>query len=254
MLDAFGQPQTLVVLGGTSDIAGAIVGSLAAGRCRSVVLAGRDAAALGGAADRAREAGAEVVETVVFDATDVGHAGETVERCFAAAGGPVDMVLVAVGLLGDQHRDEVDAGRVAELITVNFTWPAAAAAAAADRLRGQGQGRIVVLSSVAGVRVRRANFLYGAAKAGLDAFARGLAEATRGSGVGVQVVRPGFVRTKMTAGLRPAPLAASPEEVAEAVRRGCGTDRPVIWAPPVLRWAFLVLRHLPQPLWRRLPG
>ncbi len=86
--------------------------------------------------------------------------------------------------------------------------------AAAGRLRSQGQGRIVVLSSVAGVRVRRANFLYGASKAGLDAFTRGLAEATRGSGVRVQVVRPGFVRTKMTVGLRPAPFAASPEDVA----------------------------------------
>ncbi|HUZ09151.1 MAG TPA: SDR family NAD(P)-dependent oxidoreductase [Acidimicrobiales bacterium] len=254
MNDAFGLPQTLVVLGGTSEIAEAIVGSLVAERCRTVVLAGRDAASLAGAADRARAAGAEVVETVIFDATDVEHAEGTVERCFAAAGGSVDMVLVAVGLLGDQERDEADAGRIARMVTVDFTWPAAAVGAAAGRLRSQGQGRIVVLSSVAGVRVRRANFLYGASKAGLDAFTRGLAEATRGSGVRVQVVRPGFVRTKMTVGLRPAPFAASPEDVAQAVRRGCGTNRPVIWVPPMLRWAFLALGHLPQSLWRRLPG
>lgn len=254
MNDAFGLPQTLVVLGGTSEIAEAIVGSLAGERCRTVVLAGRDAGSLAGAADRARAAGAEVVATVVFDAADVESAGATVDRCFAAAGGSVDMVLVAVGLLGDQEQDEVDPGRIARVVTVDFTWPAAALGAVAGRLRSQGQGRIVVLSSVAGVRVRRANYLYGASKAGLDAFTRGLAEAMRGSGVRVQVVRPGFVRTKMTVGLRPAPFAASPEDVAQAVRQGCETNRPVIWVPSVLRFAFLALRHLPQALWRRLPG
>ena len=124
----------------------------------------------------------------------------------------------------------------------------------AAQLRVQGQGRIVVLSSVAGFRVRRANFVYGSAKAGMDAFAMGLGEALRGSGVAVHVIRPGFVRTKMTAGLPAAPFAVGPDQVAADILRGLHRGAAVIWSPPFLRWVFSALRLLPQPLWRRLPG
>ena len=124
----------------------------------------------------------------------------------------------------------------------------------ARRLKEQGAGRIVVLSSVAGVRTRRANYVYGSAKAGLDGYATGLAEALRGSGVVLQVVRPGFVHTKMTAGRPAAPFATTPEVVAEAVVRGLARGTPVIWAPPVLQWAVAVMANLPQAIWRRLPG
>jgi decaprenylphospho-beta-D-erythro-pentofuranosid-2-ulose 2-reductase len=164
------------------------------------------------------------------------------------------MVLVAVGVLGEQQRDERDPGRVAEVATVNFTWPAAALAAVAERLRSQGSGRLVVLSSVAGVRVRRANYVYGSTKAGLDGYVVGLSESLRGTGVRVHVVRPGFVRTKMTAGLPDAPLPTSPDLVAADVIRGIELGQTVIWSPSVLRWVFGVFRLLPQFVWRRLPG
>ncbi|MGH9093315.1 MAG: SDR family NAD(P)-dependent oxidoreductase, partial [Acidimicrobiales bacterium] len=118
----------------------------------------------------------------------------------------------------------------------------------------QGHGRLVVLSSVAGVRVRRANFTYGAAKRGLDAHVLGLAEVVRRSGVVVQVVRPGFVRTRMTEGLAPAPMAVGPGEVAAAVVDALGGTEPVVWVPGALRWVFAVLARLPGPVWRRLPG
>lgn len=252
MLDAFGQPQSMVVLGGTSDIARAVVRALVPRRCATVVLAGRDEGRLAEAAEEAKAAGADHVPTVTFDARKVDRAARVVEECFAAAG-EVDLVLVTVGVLS-RRRDELQAAHVAEVATVGFSWPATALAAVASRLEEQGHGRIVVLSSVAGVRVRRSNFPYGAAKAGLDGFALGLGEALRGTGVGVQVVRPGFVRTKMTAGMAEAPMATTPEAVAGAVVEGLATGAPVIWVPPALRYAFAGLRQLPASLWRRVPG
>lgn len=254
MLDAFGVPQSIVVLGATSDIGEAILTRVIERGTRTVVLAGRDSGGLRSVRERVRAAGATDVHEVVFDALDVDDAAGAVDRCFESAGGKVDMVLLAVGVLGDQERDENDAGRVADVATVDFTWPAAALAAVADRMRAQGSGRLVILSSVAGVRVRRANYVYGAAKAGLDSYAIGLSEALRGSGVRVHVVRPGFVRSKMTAGRPDAPLPTTPDQVAADVIRGIELGQTVIWSPSILRWVFGIFRLLPQFVWRRLPG
>lgn len=241
-----------MVLGGTSDIAGAVVDRLCARRCRTVVLAGRDAERLTGAAARAEAAGAARVAHVVFDALNVPGAATTVEECFAAAG-DVDVVLVAVGVLSGRHN-ELDAAHAAEVASVTYAWPVAAVTRAAALLADQGYGKIIVLSSVAGVRVRRANFVYGSAKAGLDAFALGLSEALGDTGVAVQVVRPGFVRTKMTEGMPAAPLATTADAVADAVVAGLGARSTVVWAPAMLRPIFAVLRRLPATLWKRLPG
>jgi decaprenylphospho-beta-D-erythro-pentofuranosid-2-ulose 2-reductase len=254
MRDAFGIPQTVVVLGATSDIAGAITTRLVRRGCRRAVLAGRDPSGLDEAAQRVAKQGAVTTHLVHFDATVPADAARTVEQCFSAAGDDVDLVLIAVGALGDQQADERDGARTAATIAATYAWPAAAATEAVGRLTEQGHGRLVVLSSVAGVRVRQANFIYGAAKRGLDAHVLGLAEAVRGSGVVVQVVRPGFVRTRMTVGLTPAPLATKPERVAEAVVAALGGSKPVVWVPGALRWVFAVLSVLPGPIWRRLPG
>ncbi|HVA08618.1 MAG TPA: SDR family NAD(P)-dependent oxidoreductase [Acidimicrobiales bacterium] len=254
MNDAFNHPQSVVVLGGTSEIGHAVVSRLVADRCRTIVLAGRDRAALELAADGFRTAGAEVVEVVDIDVVGTDRAEDAVAACFAAAGGQVDLVLITLGLLGDSQADAMNEERIAATLAVNFSWPAVAMASAARRLRDQGSGRIVVFSSVAGVRIRAANFIYGAAKSGLDGFALGLGETLRGSGVLVQVVRPGFVHTKMTAGLRPAPFAVDPNAVARAVVTGMARNQAVIWVPSILRWVFAALRLLPQAVWRRLPG
>jgi decaprenylphospho-beta-D-erythro-pentofuranosid-2-ulose 2-reductase len=252
--DAFNHPRSVVVLGGSSEIAGALVDRLVADQCRTVVLAGRDPEALAHAAKRAQDNGAETVKIVAFDALDVVHTENAIGACFDAIGESVDLVLVTLGLLGDAAADVREATRITENITVNFVWPAVALGSIAQRLRHQGYGRVVVFSSVAGVRIRETNFIYGSAKSGLDGYALGLAETLRGSGVQLQVVRPGFVRTKMTAGLRPAPFAVDPEMVATAVMRGIERNQPIIWVPSTLRWVFLALRHMPQQLWRRLPG
>ncbi len=253
MNDAFGHPQSVVVLGGTSDIARELVSLLVEDRGRSVVLAGRDHLALEKAAEEVGRGGPRV-QTLTFDAGILEDAEKTVMRCFEAAAEPVDVVIVAVGELGVQEVDEADPDRVAHMMTVNLAWPAAALSAVATQLRRQGHGRIVVLSSVAGYRIRRSNFIYGSAKAGLDAFAVGLSESLRGSGVSVHVVRPGFVHTKMTAGRPAAPFAVHPEKVASDIVRGLEHEQAVIWSPHKLGFLFPALRLLPRAVWRRLPG
>jgi decaprenylphospho-beta-D-erythro-pentofuranosid-2-ulose 2-reductase len=126
--------------------------------------------------------------------------------------------------------------------------------AAARQLKAQGHGTLVVLSSVAGERVRRANFIYGSSKAGLDGFAQGLGDALAGSGARVMIVRPGFVRTKMTEGLPAAPLSATADAVADATVKGLAGGRAVVWVPALLRPVFMVFRHLPRVVWRKLPA
>jgi decaprenylphospho-beta-D-erythro-pentofuranosid-2-ulose 2-reductase len=251
--DATGMPQTAVVVGGSSDIGRAILRALVARRLRRVVLVGRHEERMRPVADELTALGAQSVDIVVHDVTDTaGH--ETLARETAERLGVVDLVLVTAGTLGDQWRDEVEASEAAAVLDTNCTGPAAVMVAFAGLLRAQGQGRMVVLSSVAGVRVRRANFVYGASKAGLDAFATGLSEALRGTGPSVMVVRPGWVATKMTAGRAPAPFATTPEAVAADVVAGLGRGAAVVWSPGVLRWVYAVLRLLPAALWRRLPG
>jgi decaprenylphospho-beta-D-erythro-pentofuranosid-2-ulose 2-reductase len=253
MNDAMGMPQTAVVLGGSSEIARAVLRVLATHRLRQVVLAGRDQVSLAGAAKELEALGADKVDTVVFDVTDVaGHAAfarETAERL-----GHVDLVLVAAGILGDQSRDEHDPAATAEVLETNMVGPAAAMVAFADVLRSQGTGRMVVLSSVAGVRVRRANFVYGASKEGLDGFAQGLAESLRGSGASLVIVRPGWVATRMTAGREPGPMATTPDAVAADIVRGLERGAVTVWSPAPLKFVFGVLKLLPAALWRRLPG
>ena len=191
---------------------------------------------------------------MTFDARTVDDVDKTVTQCFEVAGEAVDVVIVAVGELGSQAADETDPNRIAHMMTVNLTWPAAALSAVAAQLKMQGHGRIVVLSSVAGFRVRRSNFIYGSAKAGLDAFATGLAESLRGTGASVHIVRPGFVHTKMTAGRSPAPFAVEASQVASDTVRGLDRGQTVIWSPSLLQWLFWGLRLLPRAVWRRVPG
>jgi len=250
--DAFGLPNSVLVLGGTSDIARALVRELVGGGAKKVVLAGRDATGLAAAADEAKEAGADFVSTLPFDANDVDRAATVVDSGFSAVG-RVDLVVIAVGVLYDDEADERDPTRVARCVTVNFTWPAAALSRVAHHLREQGAGRVVVLSSVAGVRVRRSNYIYGSSKAGLDAYARSLNQALGGSGASVTVVRPGFVRSKMTEGRPKAPLEVTPEAVARDIVNGIENGSEVVWSPSAMRPIFFVLGLLPEPLWRRLP-
>lgn len=252
MNDALGMPQTAVVLGGSSEIARAVVRALVPRRLRRVVLAGRDLVTLEEAAKELEALGADA-ECVSFDVTEVaGHHGFAAD--VASRLGQVDLVLVAAGVIGDQEADATDPARTAAVLETNCTGPAAAMTAFAEVLRRQGHGRIVVLSSIAGVRVRKANYVYGASKAGLDGFAQGLADDLRGSGASVVIVRPGWVATRMTAGRDPAPFATTPDAVAADVVRGLESGASVVWSPAVLKFVGGAFRVLPAALWRRLPG
>ena len=253
MIDAIGQPQSLLVLGGSSEIAQAVVAKLVAARCTTIVLAGRKGPRLTEAVARAKAAGADVSELVIFDVTDTGHHQAFADQVFDQFG-DFDVVLVAAGVLGDQAADEIDPQAAAAVLTTNFTGVASAMLAVAGRLRRQGHGRLVVLSSVAGERARKANFIYGSSKSGLDAFSQGLGDSLEGTGVGLTIVRPGFVVGRMTEGMTPAPFSTTPEAVADAVVAGIGSGAAVVYAPAVLRWVFTVMRHLPRAVWRRMPG
>lgn len=251
MRDALGSVQSVLVLGGTSDIAAATVRALIGRRALRVILAGRDAERLEARATELRADGAGAIETLAFDADDVESHEALVERAFSS-GGDIDLVLLAHGMLGSQEELLDDPAGAAALIRTNFGGSASVLLAAAAALRRQGHGTLVVLSSVAGERARRSNFVYGSSKAGLDAFAQGLGDELAADGIGVMVVRPGFVHTKMTAGLDKAPLSTTPDAVAAAIVRGLERGSETVWAPGALRAVMAVLRHLPRAVFRRL--
>jgi decaprenylphospho-beta-D-erythro-pentofuranosid-2-ulose 2-reductase len=251
MKDGLGAPQSVLVLGGGSDIAMATLRLLVGKRTRRVVLAGRDPQALDGAVSELRALGGQQVDAVGFDADDTGSHAAFFDDVFASHG-DFDVILVAFGVLGDQAAAEADPQAAAAILRTNFVGAASAGLHAARRLRDQGHGIIVALSSVAGERARSSNFVYGSSKAGLDAFFQGLGDSLVGTGVRVLIVRPGFVHTKMTAGLPSVPLSTTPEEVAAVIVRGIETGAEVAWAPRPLRLVMFVLRHLPRPLFRRL--
>jgi len=250
MKDAFGAPQSLLILGGTSEIALATARRLIARRTRTVWLAGRPSPELEKAAAHLRALGADT-RTVDFDALAPESHETGLGKVFAE--GDIDMVLLAFGVLGDQARDEKEPVAAVRVAGTNYTGAVSSGLVCARALQAQGHGSLVVLSSVAGERARRANFIYGSSKAGLDAFAQGLGDALHGTGVHVMVVRPGFVRTKMTAGLAEAPLATTPEAVATAIELGLRRRSETVWVPGALRLVMSALRHLPRPLFRRLP-
>lgn len=252
MNDSLGSPQSVLVLGGSSEIARALVRDLVARRARRVLLAGRPSARLEAAADEARSLGATDVGTVALDVTDIVSIPPVIDAVFAQHG-DFDLVLMAVGILGDQASIEADPIGAAQVLTTNFTGPAVACLAVAGHLRSQGHGVLAVLSSVAGERVRRANFVYGSSKGGLDGFCQGLSDSLVGSGARLLVVRPGFVHTAMTAGMPPAPLSSTPDQVARVTVLGLVKGAGVVWAPPALRGLMIVMRHLPRALWRRIP-
>jgi decaprenylphospho-beta-D-erythro-pentofuranosid-2-ulose 2-reductase len=251
MNNALGEPQTILLLGGTSDIGLAIVRELLSPSTRTVILACRSLDK-GEAAAAGMRHGGLTVDVMHFD----GAATDTHEAFVAGVTerhGDIDLAILAFAQLGEGEATSKDVAGAAALTHVNFTGAVSSTIAVANRMRAQGHGGIVVLSSVAGERVRRANAVYGATKAGLDGFAQGLGDELAGEGVHVLVVRPGFVHSAMTAGHKAAPFATTPEKVAEVTAKGLRAGRRTVWAPGILRFVFMTLRHTPGPVWRRLP-
>jgi decaprenylphospho-beta-D-erythro-pentofuranosid-2-ulose 2-reductase len=246
MLDNLNRPARILLLGGTSEIGLAILAALAVRSDSEILLAGRDE-------QRLVAAGKELpyaCTPLTFDALATDTHQVLIDQVFA--GGPLDLVIAATGVLTPQEEVDSDPILAAHMIDTNFTSHVTTLLAVAAKMRAQQHGTIVVLSSVAAIRPRKANFVYGAAKAGLDSFARGLADALAGTGVRVLLVRPGFVTGRMTAGMSAAPLSSTPAQVGAAVAGALDGSSSQLWVPRSLGAAAAVLRVVPRPLWRRM--
>jgi short-subunit dehydrogenase len=242
--------EVVVIFGGRSEIGGELAVRLARGA--TMVLAARDPERLRVQQAAVRAAAADAVHVTAFDAADLASHGPLLDA-ITAEHGPITTAVLAFGILGDQARAEKDADHAVQIVHTDYVAQISLLTHLAQRMQAAGRGTIVVFSSVAGVRVRRANYVYGSAKAGLDGFASGLADALHGTGVRLLIVRSGFVIGRMTHGMTPAPMSSTPSEVAAATARALAKGRRTVWVPRMLRPVFFGMRLLPQWVWRRLP-
>lgn len=241
--------RTVLILGGGSDIGFSIARTYAS-HGWSVILAARNEK------DIARNRGDLVtrfgvgVITVPFDVL----ATDRHQSFLDGLGETPDIVVCVIGLLGNQVLAETDPDHATAILRVNFEGPALILGEVANRMMKRGHGTIVGVSSVAGDRGRASNYVYGSAKAGFSAFLSGLRARAHHAGVHVLTVKPGFVRTAMTAGMRlPAPLTAEPAEVGRAVYRAAEkTKRNTIYVRPIWRIILLIIVHLPEGIFKRL--
>ncbi|HKV21374.1 MAG TPA: SDR family NAD(P)-dependent oxidoreductase [Mycobacterium sp.] len=240
----------VVIFGGRSEIGIELAQLLAPGA--TVVLAARGPERLSEQVAAVEKAGAAKVDVRQFDADDLASHAPLVSALVADYG-PIGTAVLAFGVLGDQARAETDPAHASAVIHTDFVAQANLLTVLADVMRTAGAGRIVVFSSVAGVRVRRANYVYGSAKAGLDGFCSGLSDALHGSGVHLLLVRPGFVIGRMTDGMKPAPMSSTPPQVAKAAAKALAKGRRTVWIPWTLQPVFAGMRLLPQSVWRRMP-
>jgi short-subunit dehydrogenase len=240
----------ILILGGRSEIGVELARLLAPGV--TMVLAARNANRLDEQVAALKEAGAAAVHTREFDADDLASHGPLVASVIADHG-PIGIAVLAFGILGEQARAEIDAAHAAAIVHTDYVAQVSMLTQLAAAMRTAGRGSLVVFSSIAGARVRRANYVYGSAKAGLDGFAGGLADALHGTGVRVLIARPGFVIGRMTQGMKPAPLPSTPAQVAAATARALAKGRRTVWIPWALGPASVVMRLLPQSVWRRMP-
>ncbi len=262
VLDAVGNPQAILLLGGTSEIGLAICERYLRNAHARIVLAdlpdhpGKDKAIA-----QLKAAGAKSVEWVDFDGIDTAGHPAVIDAAFNAGGGPsdIDVAIVAFGLLGNAEELWQDQRKAVQIAQINYTAAVSVGVLLGEKLRAQGFGQIIAMSSAAGERVRRSNFVYGSTKAGLDGFYLGLGEALRPSGVRVLVIRPGQVRTTTTiehwkaTGAKEAPLTVDKEAVAELAVTAAAKGKELVWAPGTFRYLMMVLRHIPRPIFRKLP-
>lgn len=241
-----------LLIGGTSEIGIAIVEALAEKGPLEAALLGRDRQGMSVAAQRLREKGCARVEQIEgLSASTPDRHDELLSAAFAALGG-VDVAILAIGVLPPPEGLPADISEALNALDVNVRGAGSLLMETCSLMREQGGGSVIVLSSAAAVRPRAGSAVYCASKAGIDALALALGDALAPEGVEVMTLRPGFVRTRMTRGLKEAPLACDPQDVAAAALAGLQRGARVVWAPPAMRWAMLVLRLLPAPIFRRL--
>lgn len=241
--------MNVVFLGATKGM-GRALARLMAARGDRLVLLGRDAGELARSAADLLSFGAPLVETARCDLLDRTSFEPALDLASERLGG-IDAVVVTAGLFAAQEDLERDAELRDRLLTADFTNTVHFCEAARVRLLARGGGTLCVFSSVAGERARKPVLLYGAAKAGLSRYLEGLDHKFRQLGLRTVTVKPGFVKTSMTAGLRPPPFAGEPEGVARAVLAAIDRGRPVVYVPSIWRWIMLAVRMLPRAVMRR---
>jgi decaprenylphospho-beta-D-erythro-pentofuranosid-2-ulose 2-reductase len=239
--------KILLVLGGTSDI-GRATALLFARQGWTIQLAGRDLEALQREAGDIAARSGIAITTHVIEILDTPSMPDFVERLPALP----DAVVSVIGLLGEQARAETDPEHATTIMRSNFEGPALMLGLFAERFLARGSGTIVGVSSVAGDRGRASNYAYGSAKAGFSAFLSGLRNRTAKRGIHVVTVKPGFVRTRMTDGMKlPGPITAEPDEVAQAIWRGIIKQKDQIYVRPI--WAFImfIIRSMPEAIFKK---
>ncbi|MGV9825127.1 decaprenylphospho-beta-D-erythro-pentofuranosid-2-ulose 2-reductase [Gordonia sp. NPDC003429] len=252
MFNSVGAPQSILILGGSSEIGLAIASAfLDRGPAKVILAVVPGDPTADAAVALMKDAGATSVELIDFDALKPETHPEVIDKAFA--GGDVDLAIVAAGVQFDDEQVWQDHSKAVTEVTINYTAAVSVGVLLGQKMRAQGHGQIVAMSSVAGERVRRSNFLYGSTKAGLDGFYLGLGEALAPSGVHVLVVRPGQVRTRLSANVKEAPLTVNKEDVAKAVASAVDAHKEIIWVPGPFRFIMTVLRHIPRKIFRKLP-
>ncbi|PXX63093.1 decaprenylphospho-beta-D-erythro-pentofuranosid-2-ulose 2-reductase [Nocardia tenerifensis] len=252
MINAVGNPQAILLLGGTSEIGLAICAEyLKKGAARVVLAALPNDPLREDAVAKMKAAGASSVELVDFDALDTDGHPKVIDAAWD--GGDIDIAIVAFALDGDPEELWQNQRKAVQVAGINYTASVSVGVLVGEKMKAQGFGRIIALSSVAGERVRRSNFVYGSTKAGLDGFFLGLGEALRPYGPRVLVIRPGMVRTRFSAHVKEAPLTVDKEVIAELAVSAAQKGKDLIWAPGTWRYVMMILRHVPRPIFRKLP-
>jgi decaprenylphospho-beta-D-erythro-pentofuranosid-2-ulose 2-reductase len=244
--------QRVLILGATSAIAHAFARRKAA-EGAALVLAGRRADQLEANAADLRARGASQVDVVTADLGDMERIAETAALCRSALSA-FDEVLLAYGILGDQAQAETDLTTARAMIDVNFT---SAALWLLELLRERPADRpltILVIGSVAGDRGRKSNFVYGAAKGGLERFVEGLQHANAASNARIVLIKPGFVDTPMTEGIanKGGPLWATPDAVAGDIVKAAKSGKAVVYTPWFWWGIMTIIRNVPRVIFNRV--
>jgi short-subunit dehydrogenase len=243
--------RRILITGATSAIAQEAARHFAADRA-AFLLAGRDPDKLAAVADDLRARGAKEVETVVVDLLDLARCSRLIDEAVERLGG-LDALLVAQGTLPDQAACEADPVLALREFSLNAMGPITLLLRAAAHFETQRSGCLAAITSVAGVRGRRTNYVYGAAKAAVSTVLEGLRGRMGEAGVSVVDIRPGFVETPMTAHLPKKPLFATAAVVGERVYRAMGSGDDVVYTPWFWRWIALAIQLIPRSIFAKLP-
>ncbi len=230
MLNGFKSIGRLALIGSGSEIGQTIVAKLVAGKSTEVIEVGRKGDF---ALDITDKSARERVASQLFDKGDL------------------DLAIIAVGVLGN-NPEKSDTENLVDAMGVNYLGTVHLLALIAERMKIQAHGTILIISSFAQVRPRDDNFAYGSTKAGLDFYARGLAAKLHGSGVKIKILRPGFVKSKMTAGMAIAPFSITTEECAQYGVRAISSKKVVTWAPSILKYVAMVFATMPPAIFRKI--